>query len=104
MPSTKTRRSWGLQAAGRAHIKQARLARKSKVSRWGNSLAFRIPQDVADHLKLSDGGQVSVEVKDDSFTVRPIRKKWSEAELLRGVTPEMVGGELDWGTAVGKEI
>lgn len=32
------------------------------------------------------------------------RKKWTEAELLRGVTPDMVGGEIDWGDPVGKEI
>jgi antitoxin MazE len=80
------------------------LVRKSKVARWGNSLAFRIPQEVADRLKLADGGQVSLEVGDESFTVRPVRKKWTEAELLRGVTPKMVGGEVDWGGAVGKEV
>jgi antitoxin MazE len=87
-----------------ARPQSARLVRNSKVARWGNSLAFRIPQEVADRLKLTDGGQVSVEVKDDAFTVRPLRKKWTEGELLRGVTPEMVGGEIDWGDPVGKEI
>jgi len=32
------------------------------------------------------------------------RKKWTERELLRGVTPKMVGGEINWGPPVGKEI
>jgi len=78
-------------------------ARDSKVSRWGNSLAFRIPQDVVDHLNLTDGGHISVEVRGNSFTVRPLRKKWTEAELLQGVTPDIVGGEVNWGGPIGKE-
>ncbi len=82
----------------------ARLVRSGKVARWGNSLAFRIPQEVAERLNLTDGGRISLEVDGSSFTVRPVRRKWTEAELLQGVTPEMVGGEIDWGDPVGKEV
>jgi antitoxin MazE len=76
------------------------------VSRWGNSLGLRIPQEAADRLNLKAGARVSVEVGDDSITIRPVRprKRWSEAALLRGVTPAMVGGEVDWGGPVGKEV
>lgn len=84
----------------------SQLKRSSKVARWGNSLGFRIPREAAAHLNLHDGGQVSVEIGVDSITIRPVRrarKRWSEAELLKGVTPELVGGEVDWGGAVGKE-
>jgi antitoxin MazE len=81
----------------------SKVVRSGKVARWGNSLAFRIPQDIVEKLKLTEGGQVSMEVSSDSFTVRPVRKKWTEAELLRGVTPDIVGGEIDWGGPVGKE-
>lgn len=79
--------------------------RKSTVSQWGNSLGLRIPQEAADQLKLKAGGQVSLEVREDSITIRPVRqrRKWTEAELLKGVTPEAVGGEVDWGGPVGKE-
>jgi antitoxin MazE len=80
------------------------MMRNSKVARWGNSLAFRIPQDVADKLRLTEGGQVSVEVQSDSFTIRPVRKKWTEEELLKGVTPDAAGGEINWGGPVGREI
>jgi antitoxin MazE len=92
------------KARNGARLRAVSIVRNSKVARWGNSLAFRIPQDVVDRLNLTDGGQVSVEVRDDAFTVRPVRKKWTEAELLRGVTPDMVGGEIHWGDPVGKEI
>ena len=79
------------------------VSRQGKVARWGNSLAFRIPQDVAEKLKLTEGGRVSLEVGAGSFTVRPVRRKWTEGELLKGVTPGMVGGEVDWGGPVGNE-
>ena len=84
-------------AAGRRH---------STLSRWGNSLGLRIPQEAADRLKLKAGVKVSVEVGNGSITIRPVRqrKKWSEAELLKGVNPSMVGGEIDWGGPVGKEV
>lgn len=80
--------------------------RRSTVSRWGNSLGFRIPQDAADQLNLKAGGQVTVEVRADSITIRPVRsrKEWTEAELLKGVTPGIVGGEIDWGPPVGREV
>jgi antitoxin MazE len=79
----------------------------SKVARWGNSLGIRIPRDAASRLNLREGGQVSIEVHADRLTIRPVRaarKRWSEAELLKGVTPEIVGGELDWGPPVGREL
>jgi antitoxin MazE len=81
--------------------------RSSRIAKWGNSLGVRIPQEAAKQLHLQDGGQVSVEVMKDSLVIRPVRrarKKWTEKELLKGVTPEIVGGEMDWGPPVGKEL
>lgn len=80
--------------------------RDSTLTRWGNSLGVRIPQGAADRLKLKPGVQVSVEVGPNAITIRPLRprRKWSEAELLKGVTPAMVGGEVDWRGPVGREI
>jgi antitoxin MazE len=80
------------------------LARSSTVSRWGNSLGVRIPLEAAAQLKLRAGERVRVEVRSGSLTVTPIRKKWTEAELLAGITPEMVKGEVDWGGPVGREV
>jgi antitoxin MazE len=81
--------------------------RNGRVSRWGNSLGVRIPQHLAAQLKLKAGTQVSFEASADSLTIKPAkppRKKWTEAELLKGVTPEKVPGEVDWGAPVGKEV
>jgi antitoxin MazE len=76
-----------------------------KVARWGNSLGFRIPQEGVDRLKLKDGQTVTVRVKGDTITIRPVkaRKKWTEKELLKGVKPTMCGPDLV-PDRVGKEI
>jgi antitoxin MazE len=68
----------------------------SKVARWGNSLGFRIPQEGVDQLKLKEGESVNVRVKGDTITIsraKP-RKKWTENELLKGVTPAICGPDL----------
>jgi antitoxin MazE len=82
------------------------MRRKSTVSRWGRSLGLRIPQEAVDQLNLKAGEQVSMELAEDRITIKRSRsgKKWPEAALLKGVKPEMVGGEVDWGGPVGKEL
>jgi antitoxin MazE len=68
----------------------------SKVARWGNSLGFRIPQEGVDLLKLKEGQSVNVRVKGDTITIRrtKARRKWTEKELLKGVTPKLCGPDL----------
>jgi antitoxin MazE len=74
------------------------------VNRWGNSLGLRIPQPVASKVGFTAGTVVSIEVVNNTIVVSPVRKKYSLDELLEGVTPELIGGEYDWGTPVGKEV
>jgi antitoxin MazE len=74
------------------------------VNKWGNSLGLRIPQPVASKVGFTAGTVVSIEVVNNTIVVSPIRKKYSLDELLEGVTPELIGGEYDWGTPVGKEV
>ena len=84
----------------------ATLRTTSKVARWGNSLGLRIPSEGVRRLRLSEGEDVSVEVREDCITLRPVRqrRRWTLEKLLEGVTPEIVGSEVDWGRPVGKEI
>jgi antitoxin MazE len=81
------------------------IEKTSKVARWGNSLGFRIPQEGVDLLQLKEGEAVNVRVKGDTITIRraKARKKWTEKELLKGVTPRMCGPDLI-PDRVGKEL
>src|SRR5687767_5066197 len=80
------------------------IEKTTTLSRWGNSLGLRIPQEGVDQLRLKEGVKVDMEIGEDVITIRPSkrRKKWTEAELLRGVTPDMCGPEI-WSVPVGKE-
>jgi len=93
-------------AAGKRSHRKPSPHRHCTLSRWGNSLGVRIPQEAAEQLKLRAGARVSVEVGKDSITIKPLRRtrKWSEADLLKGVTPEAAGGEVDWGAPRGREV
>jgi antitoxin MazE len=69
----------------------------SIVNKWGNSLGVRIPQIVAAQVGLAVGTVVNVEVIDNKVVISPAQKKYQLEELLVGVTPELIGGEYDWG-------
>lgn len=68
----------------------------SKLARWGNSLGLRIPKEGVNRLKLKEGESVTVRVTGDTITIRRVkaRRKWTERELLKGVTPAICGPDL----------
>ena len=74
----------------------ATVEKISKVTRWGNSLGLRIPHEGVERLRLREGQSVRVRVKGDTITIRRVspRKRWTEQELLKGVTPETCGPDL----------
>lgn len=80
-----------------------------RVSRWGNSLAVRLPKSVADHLRLEEGQTVDLEVQNGSVRLRPVgpRKHPTLAELVaeaKRLGPEHEPEIVDWGPDVGAEI
>jgi len=74
-----------------------------KVSKWDHDLAIRISKEVSKKMRLRDGDVVKVCIESPTPGAVPKkRKKWTEAELPEGATPEMCGPELITGR-VGKE-
>jgi antitoxin MazE len=77
----------------------------STVSKWGNSLAIRIPKHLADRVHMQEGSCVEFDVLDGSLIVKPSqRKKYTLEELLDGMTPEHFHPEIPTGTPVGNEM
>ncbi|MBI5004445.1 AbrB/MazE/SpoVT family DNA-binding domain-containing protein [Candidatus Kaiserbacteria bacterium] len=75
------------------------------IQKWGNSLAVRIPRELAENLGLSEGKQVLVAKDGDILTVQPVKiLQYSLKELLKGVTSKNKHETVDWGTPQGKEI
>jgi antitoxin MazE len=78
---------------------------KSRVQKWGNSLALRIPKSVAVEVGLHADGAVEISLVEGTLVVQPIaRQPPSLDELLRGVTDSNLPGDWDTGPAVGKEV
>lgn len=75
------------------------------VSRWGNSLAIRIPKALADQLRLAEGDPVSVEAGDDgSLVIRPARARYRLEELVGRITRRNRHPETTWRAPVGREV
>jgi len=77
---------------------------KSRVKKWGNSAAVRIPASVmqATHLDLDE--VVDVREEAGRIVIEPVRQKTYElSKLLKGITPKNRHEAVDFGTAVGKE-
>ena len=77
----------------------------TKIQKWGNSLALRIPSSFAKSLHIADGAAVEVSLKNNKLIVNPsIEKKIALEALLEKVTPKNIHGEIKTGLAVGKEL
>jgi len=79
---------------------------KTRVQKWGNSLAVRIPKLSADQLHLNPDSQIELEIRDGSLTLKPMPapEAYDLEEMLAGVTPEQIHAETDTGAPVGLEI
>jgi len=78
---------------------------KTRVQKWGNSLAVRIPKSFAAEVGLAEGSAVDLSARDGRLVIQieavePLRLE----DLLRGITDENLHGEWQTGPAVGKEV
>ncbi len=74
------------------------------VSRWGNSLAVRIPKGILERSRVREGDSLELNVSEDGgLVLRPVRRPCTLEELVAGITPENRPSETDWGAARGNE-
>ena len=77
---------------------------KTRVQKWGNSLALRIPKSFANEVGLQRETSVEVSLNDGKLVVTPVSKpKPTLKQLLARVTEENLHHEVDTGSAVGNE-
>lgn len=76
----------------------------TKIQKWGNSLAVRIPRSVAQDTHLNSGKMVDLAVRDGQIVIVPARRiRFRLDELLKGVTTRNRHAEAVTGAAVGRE-
>lgn len=77
---------------------------KSKIQKWGNSLAVRIPWGFAKDLGLEEGSAIDVKLNEEGIHVRPLATpRFQLADLVSRITAENLHGEVDPGPSVGRE-
>lgn len=78
---------------------------KTRVQKWGNSLALRIPKAFAEEVGLQADSAVELVLVDGRLTVQPIVvPQLTLDELLSGIKVEHLPGEWDSGPPVGREV
>lgn len=75
---------------------------RARVSKWGNSLAVRLPQAAVKSLQVHEGEQVELSIKDDRLEIRAARPRYRLADLLREITPDNQPEAIDF-PPVGEE-
>ncbi|MGB7763211.1 MAG: AbrB/MazE/SpoVT family DNA-binding domain-containing protein [Bryobacteraceae bacterium] len=80
------------------------MQNETTVSKWGNSLAVRIPQAIAREARLSEGDCLALDLnRDGSIVLRSARRRYELAELVSRITPRNRHRETGWGRPQGKE-
>lgn len=75
----------------------------TRIQKWGNSLALRIPKAYAQKIGLEQDTPVKISVEGSRLIIEPT-PRFTLEDLLAGVTPENIHEETDTGPAVGKEV
>jgi antitoxin MazE len=77
---------------------------ETRIQKWGNSLALRIPKPLADEIGLRENSPVQLSLHDRQLVVVPVLNPALSLEaLLTQVTEANRHGEISTGPAVGGE-
>ena len=78
---------------------------KTRVQKWGNSLAIRIPRSYAMESRLEDGTAVDLAVEKGSIIItRAKTNEYTLEGLLAGVNRKNIHKETRTGRPAGKEV
>lgn len=77
----------------------------TKVQKWGNSLALRIPKAFALDAHLENDSYVEISIVEGKIIITPVvTPSWTLEKLLAGINKNNIHHEIDTGVAVGNEI
>jgi antitoxin MazE len=77
----------------------------TKIQKWGNSLALRIPKTFAIDARLESDSLVEISFVDGRIVITPVpAPRWTLEELLAGINKNNIHHEIDTGLAVGNEV
>ena len=78
------------------------MGAKSHVTKWGSSLAVRIPKPIAEQWGVREGSAIEIVTRGDEVVLR--KREYDLAELVARMRPEHQHPEQDWGAPQGDEV
>jgi antitoxin MazE len=76
---------------------------RTKVQKWGNSLAVRIPKPFAEGAGLKLATEVEVSLEKGTLRFSAVRPRWQLRVLMSKVTTRNRHAEMEIGQPVGRE-
>jgi antitoxin MazE len=77
---------------------------RTRLRRWGKSLAVRITKALAEEVGLRDDSLVEHRLDEGTIVLEPCVQLPRLGDLLEGIRPENLHREIDTGPAAGDEV
>ncbi len=77
------------------------MGAESRVSKWGTSLAVRIPKPIAEQWGVREGSTIEIVTEGDEVILR--KRTYDLATMVSQVDSDNLHPEQDAGPAVGRE-
>ena len=78
---------------------------RTKVQKWGNSLAIRVPRPFAEELGLRQDSDVDLVLAQHELVIKPVAvPRYSLRDLLAAVTDDNLHHEVESAGPVGSEV
>lgn len=77
---------------------------RARLSKWGNSLAVRLPQAAVRSLRVHEGEEVELTFHDDRIELRAARPRYRLEDLVAAITPDNQPESLDVPPAGGEML
>jgi len=78
---------------------------QTRIQKWGNSLAVRLPKVFADQTGIKNGSDVRILVEDGKIVLHPINDREKQLDnMLNQIDDSNIHKEIDFGAPAGKEL
>ena len=77
---------------------------KTRIQKWGNSLAVRIPRPFAEESNLREDSVVDISLRNGKLIVVPLEEVPTLDELVKRITPRNRHRDIENGGPVGSEV
>ncbi len=77
------------------------MGSKSHVSRWGSSLAVRIPKHIAEQLGIQEGSSIEISFGEDQLVLR--KASYDLADMLDRINADNMHASQHFDAAFGNE-